>query len=104
MRQNSPHTAETLLNTLLDRFETPKERVRDITQTIDYTQVGGPAAQDDFHRVLHDAARAGGIALERNRLGRFTGEFARIRLIDASKLYQFLNRSPAAAIAATTLR
>lgn len=92
-------TGEALLNLLLDRFESPRERARDITQTIDYTQVGGPAAQDEFHRVLHDAERAGAIALEKARVGRFTGEFARVRLLDAGKLYQFLMRSPAGAIA-----
>jgi hypothetical protein len=104
MPLNNLLTAEALLNTLLDRFEAPKDRVRDITQPIDYTQIRGPSAQDDFHRVLHDAARMGAIALERHQLGRFTGEFARVRLIDASRLYEFLNRSPAAAVAAATLR
>lgn len=95
MRQNSLLTADALLNTLLDRFESPKERARDITYTIDYKQVGGPVAQDDFHRVLQDAERAGGIALEKNRLGRFTEEFARVRLVNAADLYRFLSRSSA---------
>lgn len=88
-------TAEALLNGLLDRFEAPTARIRDITQPIDYTQVGGPSAQDEFHRVLQDAERAACIALERERLGRFTGEFARVRLIDADGLYRFLGRTPA---------
>lgn len=87
--------AEALLNGLLDRFEAPTARIRDITQPIDYTQVGGPSAQDEFHRVLQDAERAGCIGLERERLGRFTGEFARVRLIDADSLYRFLSRTPA---------
>ena len=52
MQQNSQHAAEALLNLLLDRFEAPVVRVRDITQPIDYTVIGGPSAQDDFHRVL----------------------------------------------------
>jgi hypothetical protein len=95
MRQNSLLTADALLNTLLDRFESPKKRARDITCTIDYNQVGGPAAQDGFHRVLQDAERAGGIALEKNRLGRFTEEFARVRLVNADDLYRFLGRSSA---------
>ena len=99
MQRSSGLTGEALLNLLLDRFEAPRERARDITQAIDYTQVGGPAEQDEFHRVLHDAERAGGIALEKARLGRFTGEFARVRLLDADKLYQFLVRSPAGTIA-----
>ena len=99
MQRSSGLTGETLLNLLLDRFEAPRERARDITQTIDYTRIGGPAAQDEFHRILHDAERAGGITLEKARLGRFTGEFARVRLVDADKLYQFLVRSPAGAIA-----
>ena len=99
MQQSSGLTGEGLLNLLLDRFETPRQRARDITQAIDYTRVGGPAAQDEFHRVLHDAERAGGIVLERARLGRFTGEFARARLVDADKLYKFLVRSPAGEIA-----
>jgi Uncharacterized protein conserved in bacteria C-term(DUF2220) len=99
MQQNSQHPAEALLNLLLDRFEAPRVRVRDITEPIDYTKVGGPAAQDDFHRVLRDAERVGGVALEKERLGRFTGEFARIRLVDPDKLYAFLVRSPAATIA-----
>jgi hypothetical protein len=99
MQQSSGLTGEGLLNLLLDRFETPRQRARDITQAIDYTRVGGPAAQDEFHRVLHDAERTGGIVLERARLGRFTGEFARARLVDADKLYRFLVRSPAGEIA-----
>lgn len=100
MQQSSHGTAETLLNRLLDRFEAPQARVRDITQPIDYTQVGGPSAQDEFHRVLQDAERAGGIALERDRLGRFTGgELARIRLVDAESLYRFLVRLPADSVA-----
>ncbi len=99
MQPSSRLTGEALLHLLLDRFEAPRERARDITQTIDYTQVGEPAAQDEFHRVLHDAERTGAIALEKARLGRFTGEFARVRLLDADKLYQFLVRSPAGAIA-----
>jgi hypothetical protein len=105
MQPNSRDTAETLLNRLLDRFEAPKARVRDITQPIDYTQVGGPSAQDEFHRVLHDAERSGGIALERERLGRFTGgEFARVRLIDADSLYRFLFRAPANSVAEAARR
>jgi hypothetical protein len=99
MPPNSPVTAEVLLNKLLDRFESRKERVRDITQTIDYKEVGGPEAQDNLHRVLQDAERGGSIALERNRLGRFTGEFARIRLLNGETLYKFLGRSSAVAIA-----
>lgn len=99
MPPNSPVTAEVLLKKLLDRFESRKERIRDITQTIDYKRVGGPAAQDDLHRALQDAERSGGIALERNRLGRFTGEFARIRLLDGERLYKFLGRSSAESIA-----
>src|ERR1700677_1353406 len=99
MRPNKPVTAEVLLNKLLDRFESRKERVRDITQAIDYKKVGEPAAQDDLHRVFQDAERSGSIALERNRLGRFTGEFARIRLLNGERLYKFLARSPAGSIA-----
>ncbi|MDB6099988.1 MAG: hypothetical protein JWN58_2691 [Gammaproteobacteria bacterium] len=104
MPPNSTYTAEALLNLLLDRFEAPKARVRDITQPIDYTKIGGPVAQDDFHRILHDAERAGGIALERDRLARFTGELARIRLTDADSLYRFLVRSPAGTMADTARR
>jgi hypothetical protein len=99
MQQNSQLTAETLLNLLLDRYEAPKARVRDITQPLDYTRIGGPAAQDEFHRILHDAERAGGITLERGRMGRITGEFAGVRLADADSLYRFLVRGPAATIA-----
>lgn len=99
MQRSSGRTGEALLNLLLDRFEAPRERARDITQAIDYTQIGGPAEQDEFHRVLHDAERAGGITLEKARLGRFTGEFARVRLLNADKLYRFLVRSPAGVIA-----
>lgn len=99
MQQSDRTTADALLHSLLDRFEAPKERVRDITQTIDYTQIGSPAAQDAFHQVLDDAARSGAIVLEKNRLGRFTGEYARVRLMDAQALYRFLVRSPAATAA-----
>ncbi|MGY0576216.1 Wadjet anti-phage system protein JetD domain-containing protein [Bradyrhizobium sp. RDM12] len=101
MPRNNQYTAETLLNRVLDRFEVPLARTRDITQTIDYTLVGGPAAQDEFHRVLRDAERAGGVALEQDRLGRFTGEFARVRLVDPDKLYSFMVRAPARATAET---
>jgi hypothetical protein len=99
MQQNSDGAAEALLNLLLDRFEVPRARTRDITQPIDYKKIGGPAAQDEFHRVLHDAQRAGGIVLEAERLGRFTGEFARVRLVDVDRLYKFLARSPSGTIA-----
>lgn len=102
LRQNSPLTADVLLNELLDRFESHKKRVRDITQPINYKHVGGPAAQDDLHRVLKDAERSGGIALEKNRLGRFTGELARVRLLNAEMLYKFLSRSSAESIADAT--
>lgn len=101
MPRNSQYTAETLLNRLLDRFEAPLARTRDITQTIDYTLVGGPAAQDEFHRVLRDAERAGGVALEQDRVGRFTGELARVRIVDPDKLYRFLVRAPAGVTAET---
>src|SRR5262245_39137251 len=93
MQRNSRLTADALLHLLLDRYEAPRARVRDITQPIDYTQIGGPAEQDEFHRILHDAERAGSIALEKERLGRFTGEYARVRLTNAASLYTFLVRS-----------
>lgn len=99
MPQNNFHSAESLLHLLLDRFEVPKARVRDITQPIDYTVIGGPTAQDDFHRILKDAERAGGIALEQERLGRFTGEYARVRLTNPDSLYSFLARKPSGTIA-----
>lgn len=99
MPQSEHPPAEKLLHVLLDRFEAPTPRVRAITQTIDYAQVGDPAAQDEFHRVLQDAERAGAIALEKERLGRFTGEYARVRLTDADALYSFLVRTPAGTIA-----
>lgn len=104
MQQNSQHAAEALLNLLLDRFEAPRVRTRDISQPIDYTTVGGPAAQDEFHRILRDAERAGGVALEQARLGRFTGEYARVRLVDSDKLYAFLVRTPGATIAENAYR
>jgi hypothetical protein len=104
MPPNSSLTAEALLNLLLDRFEAPRSRTRDITQPIDYIQIGGPVAQDEFHRILEDAQRAGGIVLEQERMGRFTGEFARIRLIDADSLYRFLVRAPADSIADSARR
>lgn len=101
-QRNSLLTADTLLNELLDRFESGKQRVRDITQTIDYKRIGGPVSQDDFHRVLKEAERTGGIGLEQNRLGRFTGELARVRLLNAERLYRFLGRSSAHAVADVT--
>ena len=104
MRQNSSLPAESLLNLLLDRYEEAKARLRDITQRIDYKQIGGPAAQDEFHRILQDAERAGGVALEKERVGRFTGEYARVRLINADNLYKFLARSPAGTVADTARR
>src|SRR6185437_14502596 len=60
-----------------------------------------PTEQDEFHRVLRDGERAGGVALEQNRLNRFTGELARVRLIDPDKLYRFLVRAPAGVTAET---
>ena len=94
-------TGDDILNGLLDRHESPRERVRDVTHRIDYNRVGGPAEQDSLHRVLRDAERAGGIRLEEDRFGRFTGEIARVRLIDADALYRFLNRQPSAGLAET---
>jgi Uncharacterized protein conserved in bacteria C-term(DUF2220) len=96
MPRNSEYTAESLLHQLLDRYEAPLARTRGITQVIDYTAVRGPAAQDEFHRVLQDAERAGAVTLEQERVGRFTGEFARVRLVDPDSLYRFLVRQPAA--------
>jgi hypothetical protein len=104
MQQNSSLPAESLLNLLLDRYEEPKARLRDITQRIDYKQIGGPAAQDEFHRILQDAERVGGVALEKERMGRFTGEYARVRLINADNLYKFLVRAPAGTVAETARR
>jgi Wadjet anti plasmid transformation system JetA-like protein len=103
-RRSNPLTGDALLNTLLDRFESPQVRMRDITQAINYKQVGGPSAQDDFHRVLRDAERAGGVALERNRLAHFTGEVARVRLVNAENLYVFLGRLPSNNVADATRR
>lgn len=100
MQPSKGVTGDDILNGLLDHHESPRERVRDITQRIDYNRVGGPAEQDSFHRVLRDAERAGGICLEVDRLERFTGEIARVRLTNADALYRFLNRLPSADIAA----
>lgn len=94
-------TGDDILNSLLDRHESPRKRIRDITQRIDYNRVGGPEEQDSLHRVLRDAERAGGVCLEVDRLGRFTGEIARVRLTNANALYRFLNRPPSADIAET---
>lgn len=99
MPRNKPLTAEALLHLLLDRMEAPQERQRAITQKIDYRQIATPAAQDEFHRVLRDAERTGAIALESERMERITGEYARVRLLDADKLYAFLVRTPANHIA-----
>ena len=104
MPQTDRGTAESILHSMLDRYEQPKDRTRDITQPIDYLSVGGPAEQDEFHRVLRDAERTGAIALEENRLGRFTGEIARVRLAQPAKLYEFLARQPAEQIAERALR
>ena len=92
-------TGDDVLNGLLDRHESPRERVRDVTHRIDYNRVGGPTQQDSLHRVLRDAERAGGIRLEEDRFGRLTGEIARVRLIDADALYRFLNRQPSTDVA-----
>jgi hypothetical protein len=99
MQRDNVFTAETLLHLLLNRVESGRERARDITYSIDYKQVGGPAAQDDFHRILGDAERAGCVGLEKNRFGHFTGELTRVRLLDSKRLYEFLSRSPAPLIA-----
>jgi hypothetical protein len=104
MQRSKGLTGDDILNGLLDRHESARERVRDITQRIDYNRVGGPVEQDSLHRVLRDAERAGGVRLEADRLGRFTGEIARVRLTDADALYRFLNRSPSADIAGTARR
>jgi hypothetical protein len=42
MQQNSQHAAEALLNLLLDRFEAPVVRVRDITQPIGHLEIPLP--------------------------------------------------------------
>lgn len=104
MPQTERVTAERILHSMLDRHEQPKGRTRDITHPIDYRCVGGPADQDEFHRVLRDAERTGAIALEKNALGRLTGELARIRLLDAGRLYIFLVREPAGVIAERALQ
>lgn len=100
MPRASKITGDGLLHALLDKLEDPKERARDIIFPINYLKVGGPSCQDNFHRALEDAAARGAIALERKREGRFTGEYARARLIDPDRLYAFLNRRPSKAIAA----
>ena len=92
-------TGDDILNGLLDRQESSRERVRDIIERIDYNRVGGPTEQDSLHRVLRDAERAGGVRLESGRLERFTGEIARVRLTDADALYRFLNRRPSVDVA-----
>ena len=97
MPPNKGVTGDDILNGLLDRHESARERVRDITQRIDYNRVGGPAEQDSLHRVLRDAERAGGVLLEADR--RFPGEIARVRLTNADALYRFLNRERSVDIA-----
>ena len=92
-------TGDDILNGLLDRQESGRERVRDIIERIDYNRVGGPTEQDSLHRVLRDAERAGGVCVEAGRLERFTGEIARVRLTNADALYLFLNRLPSVDIA-----
>lgn len=99
MPRTSSLTGDGLLNQILDRFESPLERKQDITIRINYKKVGDPAAQDDFHRTLHDAERGGSISLEKGSEWRFTQEYARVRLRDADRLYEFLNRRPSAAMA-----
>ncbi|MCY3760735.1 MAG: DUF2220 family protein [Gemmatimonadetes bacterium] len=97
-------TGDDILNALLNRHESGRQRVRDIIQRIDYNRVGGPAEQDSLYRVLRDAERTGGVRLEADRLERFTGEIARVRLTDADALYRFLNRWPSADIAGRARR
>ncbi|HEY4940654.1 MAG TPA: Wadjet anti-phage system protein JetD domain-containing protein [Rhizomicrobium sp.] len=99
MPPNEVSAAEGLLHRLLDRMEAPQQRQRAITQKLDYRTVATPAAQDEFHRVLRDAQRTGAIVLEAERMAHFTGEYARVRLQDAGKLYAFLARTPAGEIA-----
>ena len=101
MAPNKRVTGDEILNGLLDRYESPRKRIRDITQRINYNHIGGPTDQDSLHRILRDAERAGGVCLEANRLERFTGEIARVRLTDAEALYRFLHRSPSSDIAGT---
>lgn len=90
-------TGDDILNSLLDRHESARKRIRDITQRIDYNRIGGPAEQDSLHRVLRDAERSGGVSLDEAR--RFTGEIVRVRLTNADALYRFLNRLPSVDIA-----
>ena len=46
-------TGEALLNLLLDRFEAPRARARDITQTIDYTRIGGLSNEIQQKLIRH---------------------------------------------------
>ena len=99
MPPSDPVDGASMLHTLLDRFEEPKSRSRDITARIDYRRVGGPAAQDAVHRVLRGAEETGAVSLERDREALHTGEYSRIRLRSAEALYGFLDREPASLIA-----
>lgn len=91
---SKPITAKDILNDLLSRGETARERVRDIT--LPASRVRGypfrdAGALDTFHETLRLAEQAGAISLEWRRFYEHQ-ELERIRMRDAPALASFLDR------------
>ena len=79
--------AADLLNLLLDRFEQPVQRQRDI-QCRPASSLSVSAIHD-----LREVATLGGISIEWNR-GELSHTIRRVRLKDARRLYKVLGRQP----------
>lgn len=89
----SANRARDMLNLLLDRLERFPDRTRQPSERApsDFTSASERAA---FDRILADAERQGAISVVKGR-GEARHLTERIRLKDASRLYEFLGRVPA---------
>lgn len=89
----SASLARTLLGVLLDRLERAPDRVRLPSERppSDFPSAGERIA---FDRILADAERLGAISIVRGR-GEAQHLVERVRLKDATRLYEFLGRIPA---------
>lgn len=89
----SASRARDILGILLDRLERVPDRTRQPTERApsDFPSAGERAA---FDRLLADAERKGAISVDKGR-GEAKHLTERIRLKDASRLYEFLGRIPA---------
>lgn len=87
--------ADTLLGDLLDRFEASPGASRLFAGVAEPADFGSAAAVDDFAIRLKDLEALGGVEIRYRGKGRFrTGAIGKVRLADASIVYQALGRKP----------